>query len=485
MKVLVANRGEIACRILATLRQRGIPSVALYTDLDKGAPHVWLADEALPLGEPTGYLQGQAIVNGAKRLGVTAVHPGYGFLSQNPGFARQCASAGINFIGPSPAAMESLGDKRAARQVAERCGVPVVPGATTCDTVDQARAAVERLGVPVLLKAAGGGGGKGMRRVDDPKDLADAFAAAQREAQNAFADGRLLVERYIHPARHVEVQILGDGKKAVALGERECSLQRRYQKIIEEAPAASLTPEQRTGLHAAAVKVAEAVGYANAGTVEFLVGPDGAYYFLEVNTRLQVEHPITELLIGLDLVGAQIDVAHGGALPKPPTPRGHAMEARLNAEDAYGGFLPAVGKVLMLQWPQLPNVRVDSGLVEGLEITPAYDPMLAKVIAWGDSREAARLRLRDALINTTLLGLTTNQAFLIDLLQRDFFVKGQTFTTTVEATSWTAPPLPEYIASVAAQAGRQAVGGAAASSGPADRYSPWDSLGAFRMGTCG
>ena len=485
MKVLVANRGEIACRILATLRQRGIPSVALYTDLDKDAPHVWLAHEAIALGEPTGYLQGAAIVEAARRSGCTAVHPGYGFLSQNPGFARQCAAAGINFIGPSPEAMEALGDKRAARQVAERCGVPVVPGATTCDTLEQARAALEKLGVPVLLKAAGGGGGKGMRRVDHAKDLAEAFAAAQREAQNAFADARLLVERYIHPARHVEVQILGDGKKAVALGERECSLQRRYQKIIEEAPASSLAPEQRAGLHAAAVKVAEAVGYANAGTVEFLVGPDGAYYFLEVNTRLQVEHPVTEMLIGLDLVGEQIDVAHGGALPKPPTPRGHAIEARLNAEDAYGGFLPAVGQVLMLQWPQLPYVRVDSGLVEGLQITPAYDPMLAKVIAWGSTREQARLRLCDALLNTTLLGLTTNQAFLLDLLQRDFFIQGETFTTTVEATRWTAPPLPEYIAQVAAQAGRHAGLGSAVSGGLGDRHSPWDSLGAFRMGTCG
>jgi acetyl/propionyl-CoA carboxylase alpha subunit len=322
-----------------------------------------------------------------------------------------------------------------------------------------------------------------MRRVDDAKDLAQAYAAAQREAKNAFADDRLLVERYVHPARHVEVQIFGDGKHAVALGERECSLQRRYQKIIEESPSPGVTPKVRTALLQAAVTLAEAVGYANAGTVEFLLGPNDEFYFLEVNTRLQVEHPVTEMLTGLDLVRLQIDIAHGGALPTPPAMRGHAIEARLNAEDAYGGFLPAVGKVLELRWPMRPQVRIDSGIAQGSHITPNFDPLLAKIIAWAPDREAARQRLLAALHETYVLGVTTNQAFLIDLLQRDFFISGNTFTTTVESTPWQAAPPPDYVAQAATQAG--SADGADTLAGVAlgsDLYSPWQRLGPFRMG---
>lgn len=484
MKVLVANRGEIACRIMHTLRELGMGSVAVHSDEDRAAPHVWLADEAVALPPPLGYLDAQAIVAAAKQTNATAIHPGYGFLSQSPGFARDCHAAGITFIGPSPDAMAALGDKRAARAVAEEHGVPVIPGARTCDTLAQAEAAASKIGFPLLLKAAGGGGGKGMRRVDDAKDLAQAYAAAQREAKNAFADDRLLVERYIHPARHVEVQIFGDGKHAVALGERECSLQRRYQKIIEESPSPGVTPKVRAALLQAAVTLAEAVGYANAGTVEFLLGPNDEFYFLEVNTRLQVEHPVTEMLTGLDLVRLQIEIAHGGALPSPPTVRGHAIEARLNAEDAYGGFLPQVGEVLELQWPNRPHVRVDAGIAAGSRITPNYDPLLAKIIAWAPDRETARRRLVTALQETTLLGITTNQAFLIDLLERDFFARGATYTTTVESTTWQAAPVPDYVDAAAAQAGAAVDAGTAA--GPtagSDLYSPWRSLGPFRMGS--
>ena len=486
MKVLVANRGEIACRILYTLREMGLPSVGVYTDIDSEAPHVALADESVSLGAAHRYLDAEALLEAARRTGATAVHPGYGFLSQNPDFARRCTQANINFIGPSPKAMAALGDKRASREIAEACGVPVVPGASVCDDVAAAEAAACRVGFPVLIKAAGGGGGKGMRRVDAVAGLAEAFAAAQREAKNAFGDDRLLVEKYIFPARHIEVQVMGDGTRAVALGERECSLQRRYQKIIEEAPAHSLEPSTRKALHAAAVRLSEQVGYANAGTVEFLVGPDASFYFLEVNTRLQVEHPITEMVTGLDIVRLQLEVANGGKLPsETPAVRGHALEARINAEDAYGGFLPASGRVAMLRWPQMPHVRIDAGIIEGSEVTPQYDPMLAKMIAWAPNREQARVRLLSALRQTVILGLHTNQTFLIDLLERDFYKAGQTFTTTVEQTEWPAPSAPPWLDAAVAHCRAGGSGGTSHTAGApsgGDQFSPWQSLGAFRMG---
>ncbi len=482
MKVLVANRGEIACRIMHTLREMDVASVAVFTDVDAQAPHVFLADEAIALGPPTAYLEVAAILNAAAKSGATAIHPGYGFLSQSPALVEACTAAGVIFIGPSAAAMRALGDKRAARAVAEQHGVPVVPGATTCDSLTDAAAAVQRVGLPVLLKAAGGGGGKGMRLVQHQDDLGAAFAAAQREARAAFADDRLLVEKYIHPARHVEVQILAVGKRAIAVFERECSLQRRYQKIIEEAPATSLSPAARQGLHAAAVRLAEAVGYSSAGTVEFLVGADESYYFLEVNTRLQVEHPVTEALCGLDLVRCQVELAHGGSLPSVPASRGHAIEARLNAEDAYGGFLPAVGKILHIDWPRMPHVRVDAGVIEGQEVGVQYDPMLAKIIAWAPDREQARRRLLAALRSLTFLGVHTNQDFLMDVLAQPFFINGETFTTTIEAASWKAPAAPAWLAQAVAEAKAAGVGpdSVSANALAADRFSPWQSLGAFR-----
>jgi len=495
MKVLVANRGEIACRIFHTLREMGIASVAVATDPDRQAPHVWLADEAVALGPAEGYLDPARILAAARQTGATAIHPGYGFLAQNAAFARACRDAGVIFIGPSPEAMLALGEKRRARATAEAAGVPVIPGVAECDTLEAARAAAKRLGYPLLIKAAGGGGGKGMRRVDAPGELAEAFAAARREAMAAFADDRLLVEKLIEPARHVEVQILGDGRDAVALGERECSLQRRYQKVIEESPSLAVG-EGRKALLEEAVALARAAGYAGAGTVEFLVGPDGAHYFLEVNTRLQVEHPVTEMLTGIDLVRAQIEIAGGGPLPRPVAPRGHAIEARLYAEDPYRDFLPSSGKILMLEWPVRPWVRIDAGIREGTEVSPFYDPLLAKLVAWGGNREEARRRLAAALRETTLLGLTTNQSFLLDVVESDFFIRGETFTRTLESRSWAEPEAPEEVRRVAREAAREAMTAMtamAASLGASDgtvtpggewvdRYSPWGSLGRFRMG---
>ena len=482
MKVLVANRGEIACRVLKTLRQSGIPSVSVYTEPDAEAPHVWLADERQAIGEPRAYLDIQAILGAVKATGATAVHPGYGFLSENADFVRACEEAGVTFIGPSPEAMETFGDKRAARQVAEKAGVPVVPGAEACDTLEEARDVSAAIGFPVLVKAAGGGGGKGMRRVDAAEALEEAFHSAAREAQAAFNDPRLLVEKYVYPARHVEVQILGDGTNAVVVGDRECSLQRRYQKVIEEAPCAAISDEERAAIYDSARTLICAVGYLGAGTVEFLVGPDGAHYFLEVNTRLQVEHPITEFVTGMDLVAAQISLAHGGALPEVPPQRGHAMEARLNAEDAYNGYLPQSGDILMLEWPQLPFIRIDSGVAQGGSISPHYDSMIAKIISWGDTREEARTRLIAALEGLTLLGVTTNQSFLLDILKAPFFEEGDTFTTTVEAETWSAPEVPALAEFVRQRELQKPARRAAPAGGNVDAFSPWDGLGSFRMG---
>src|SRR5579864_8195321 len=334
-----------------------IPGVAIYTDPDRGAPHVELADEVVALGAADQYLSIGALIAAARKVGATSLHPGYGFLSQSAAFAGACEAAGLTFIGPSAQTMELLGDKRASRAMAEKLGIPVIPGAKEIDRLEAAEEAAERVGYPVLLKAAGGGGGKGMRLASGRSELKEAHAAARREAKAAFGDERLILEKFVSPARHVEVQILGDGQNAVALGERECSLQRRYQKVIEEAPALRIGDAVRQGLSAAAVALAREARYRSAGTVEFLVGGDGKFYFLEVNTRLQVEHPVTEMVSGLDLVRCQIALALGGALPDPVAPRGHAIEARLNAEDPYRDFLPQSGPILMLHWPQHPGVR--------------------------------------------------------------------------------------------------------------------------------
>jgi acetyl/propionyl-CoA carboxylase alpha subunit len=479
---------------MRTLHDMHIPSVAVYSDPDVDAPHVLAASEAVRIGPAPAaqsYLNIPSIIDAARKTGAEAIHPGYGFLAENPLFADACTDAGLVFIGPSGDAMRALGDKSHARERAARAGVPTVPGAaSSADPADIERAARE-LPLPVLLKAAAGGGGKGMRKVDDWAQLHDAIEAAQREGKSSFGDPRLIVESYIHPVRHVEVQILGDGKgNVIALGERECSLQRRHQKIIEESPSTAVDPELRTRMMDSACRVAASVNYANAGTVEFLLAPDGHFYFLEMNTRLQVEHPVTEFLTGLDLVELQLHIAAGEGLTLSQSDvhrNGHAIEVRLYAENADAGFLPTSGKVLELLWPHLPNVRIDSGLKRGQQVGVYYDPLLAKVISWAPAREHARQRLITALEETVILGLVTNRAFLIDLLRSDEFRTGDTFTHTVDrwATGRTQQEPDLTVLLAAALAGNvSGVAIAASSEGEstaADRHNPWRSVGHWRV----
>jgi acetyl/propionyl-CoA carboxylase alpha subunit len=479
MKVLVANRGEIACRILRTLQEMSIPSVAVFTDPDRDAPHVHLADEALSLGSPEQYLSSEALVAAARKCEATAIHPGYGFLSQSSAFVRACESSGLTFIGPTAESMEILGDKRGSRATAERLGIPVVPGSREADLPDAAEQAAEKLGYPVLLKAAGGGGGRGMRLVRSRAELRDAHEAARREAKASFADERLILEKYLSPARHVEIQILADGRDAVSLGDRECSLQRRYQKVIEEAPAVRVGAETRKAMGEAAVRLARESKYRSAGTVEFLVSADGSFHFLEVNTRLQVEHPVTEMILGVDVVRLQVELARGGGLPPSPVPRGHAIEARLNAEDPYHEFLPQSGPLLGIRWPQRSGVRVDAGYAEGGSVSAHYDSLVAKIIAWGSDREQARRRLIEALRETVILGIRTNQAFLLQILESDPFRNGETYTTTLESQNWSEPAIPEEILTAARRRSSQGT-----PDGPsrAAEASPWDVLARFRVG---
>jgi 3-methylcrotonyl-CoA carboxylase alpha subunit len=427
-KVLVANRGEIAVRVIRTLRSLGIASVAVYSDVDESAAHVLAADEAIRIGGAAAadsYLSIDRIVAAATASGAQAVHPGYGFLAENAAFARACAAAGLTFIGPPPDAIEAMGDKIAAKARVAAAGVPVVPGAGAAGLPDE-----ELIGqlnerwFPVLIKPSAGGGGKGMRVVDSPAELPEALVAARRTAVAAFGDGTLLVERYVPAPRHIEIQVLADAHgNVVHLGERECSLQRRHQKVIEEAPSPLLTERQRAAMGAAAVSAAASVGYAGAGTVEFIV--DGAapddFFFMEMNTRLQVEHPVTELVYGLDLVEWQLRVAAGERLPfgsggRSLVMNGHSVEARVYAEDPARGFLPTGGTVLALRTPSGSGVRVDSALAPGVTVTSDYDPMLGKVIAWGPDRATALARLDRALADTVVLGVTTNTGFLRALL---------------------------------------------------------------------
>jgi 3-methylcrotonyl-CoA carboxylase alpha subunit len=414
--VLVANRGEIACRVIRTLRRMGIRAVAVHSDADAEAPHVGLADVAVRIES---YLAIPAVIDAARATGAQAVHPGYGFLSENTAFAAACEEAGLVFVGPPSSAIEAMGDKIRAKQTVAKAGVPVVPGSDGAGLDDAALSlAVEQVGYPVLLKPSAGGGGKGMREVHRAEDLADAIASARREARGSFGDDTLLVERLIRNPRHIEIQVLADTHgNVIHLGERECSLQRRHQKIIEEAPSPLLTDEQRAAMGAAAVEAARAVGYTGAGTVEFIVDghdPD-QWFFMEMNTRLQVEHPVTEEIYGADLVEAQVRVAAGEAEPwGTPQRRGHAVEARIYAEDPAAGFLPTGGRILRLRWPE--GVRVDAGVAEGGVVGSAYDPMLAKVIVWAPTRDEALRGLHAALGDTVLLGLDTNIGFLRALL---------------------------------------------------------------------
>ena len=480
-KILVANRGEIAVRVLKTLREMKIPSVAIYSDPDRGALHARSADERVAIGPAAAaesYLNAARILDAARKVGADAIHPGYGFLSERASFARACRDAGITFIGPSPESMERLGDKAAARKAAIRLGVPVVPGVERVESAEHARVEAERVGYPVLLKASGGGGGRGMRFASNAQELSAAFDGARREAEAAFGDGRLFLEKRVHPARHVEVQVLADGKDAVAYGERECSLQRRYQKVIEESPSPAVTPTIRQAMEQAAVTLARDAGYAGAATVEFLLGPDGSFYFLEVNARLQVEHPITEARFGIDLVRAQIEIAAGGRVSQAPRSRGHAIEARLNAENPTAGFLPQTGKVIFLEWPAGDGVRVDPGIEAGGIVHVHYDSLLAKVIAHGKDREEARKRLLAALRALALLGVATNQGFLIDLLEDAAFAAGETFTHTVESRAWPEPgSIPDEALLAAALTLASPLRPDGVGREDADLYSPWRLLG--------
>ncbi|WNV76859.1 biotin carboxylase N-terminal domain-containing protein [Geodermatophilus sp. DSM 44513] len=463
--VLVANRGEIAVRVVRTLRAMGIRSVAVYSDPDAGALHTRVADVAVPIGPAPAvdsYLSIERVLDAAVRTGAQAVHPGYGFLSENVEFARACEKAGIVFIGPPVAAIEAMGDKIRAKQTVTAAGVPVVPGRTEPGMDDDAvAAAAVEVGFPVLLKPSAGGGGKGMRVVRAEAELRDQIAGARREARGSFGDDTLLVERYIGSARHVELQVLGDAHGTVVhLGERECSLQRRHQKVIEEAPSPLLSPARRARMGAAAVEAARAVGYTGAGTVEFIVDaerPDD-FFFLEMNTRLQVEHPVTELVTGLDLVELQVRVAAGEPLPfgqDDVALTGHAMEARLYAEDPARGFLPQTGTVLGLREPAGTGVRLDSSLAVGSVVGTDYDPMLAKVVAHGPDRETARARLLAALGHTAVLGVPTNTAFLRALLADPDVVAGRLDTGLIErrgAALTAAEPVPPAVYAAAALA---------------------------------
>ena len=465
--VLVANRGEIAVRVLRTLRRLGVRSVAVYSDADADAPHVALADVAVRIGpapSAQSYLSIPAVIEAARDTGAQAIHPGYGFLSENTAFAAACDEAGITFVGPPAAAIEAMGDKIRAKQTVAKAGVPVVPGSDGAGlSDDDLTAAVEQIGYPVLLKPSAGGGGKGMREVHSREQLADAITSARREARGSFGDDTLLVERLVSTPRHIEIQVMADTHgNVIHLGERECSLQRRHQKIVEEAPSALLDETQRAAMGAAAVEAARAVGYTGAGTVEFIVEGDRAdelaFYFMEMNTRLQVEHPVTEMVTGLDLVELQLRVAAGEPLPigqEDVRLTGHAVEARVYAEDPAAGFLPTGGRILALHEPEGPGVRVDSGVAEGFVVGSDYDPMLAKVIAHGSDRAEAVRRLDAALRDTVLLGLDTNVGFLRALLADDDVRAARLDTGLVgrRGTAWTTSELPaDVLAATAAHA---------------------------------
>ncbi len=485
--VLVANRGEIAVRVIRTLRKLGIRSVAVYSDADADAPHVVAADLAVRLGPAASarsYLSIERILDAAQRTGAQAIHPGYGFLSENTAFAASCAEAGIVFVGPPTAAIEMMGDKIRAKRTVAGAGVPVVPGSVGAGPSDADLAAAAReIGYPVLLKPSAGGGGKGMVEVRAATDLAEAIASARRTARSSFGDDTLLVERLIDTPRHIEIQILADGfGNIVHLGERECSLQRRHQKIVEEAPSALLTPQQRAAMGQAACEVARACGYTGAGTVEFIVdgGRPDDWFFMEMNTRLQVEHPVTEQIYGVDLVETQLRVAAGEVAPWPPVlePSGHAVEVRVYAEDPAAGFLPTGGRILAWRPPDGPGIRVDSGVATGFTVGSDYDPMLAKIIASGDDRAEAIRRLDAALADTVLLGLGSNIGFLRTILADEDVRTARLDTGLVgrRTDDWTRTEVPVDVYAAAAGSALLAL----EPTGPT--VDPFDIPGGWRVG---
>jgi acetyl-CoA carboxylase, biotin carboxylase subunit len=462
-KVLIANRGEIAVRIIRTLREMGIASVAVYSEADRTSLHVRMADEAVAVGPPPSsesYLRTDRILAAARDRGADAIHPGYGFLSENADFAAACQDSGLVFIGPSPDSIRMMGSKTAARRTALAGGTPVVPGTDHTVTIEEARAFTAAHGYPILLKAVAGGGGKGMRRVDREADLESAFRNASSEASRSFRNSEIYIERFVEHPRHIEIQLLGDRHgNMVHLGERECSLQRRHQKVIEECPSplVALHPEMREAMGAAAIGAARAAGYYNAGTVEFLVDPDHRFYFLEMNTRLQVEHPVTELVTGLDLVRLQIEIADGAPLPfrqEDVSWRGAAIEARIYAEDPYNDFLPFPGTLTRLDRPMGPGVRLDGCVYDGWTVPMEYDPLLAKLAVWGATREQAIQRMIRALREYDVGGIRTNIGFFRQILEDPELRAGRLHTGFIDEffERHHAPQPPADLAAVAALA---------------------------------
>jgi 3-methylcrotonyl-CoA carboxylase alpha subunit len=492
-KVLIANRGEIAVRIARTCRAMGIPSVAVFSDADQDALHAREADEALPLGPAEAarsYLNIDAVLAAVKKAGADAVHPGYGFLSQNADFAEAVAHAGLRFVGPPAAVHRRMGEKSGARRLMTAAGVPVVPGYDGDEQQEQALlAAAEGVGWPVMIKPSRGGGGKGMRVARSAAEFLAALVASRREAKAAFGDEAVVLERFLERPRHVEVQVLADEfGNVIHLGERECSIQRRHQKIVEETPSPALDAETRAKLCAAGVAAARAASYVNAGTVEFLLDASGRFFFLEMNTRLQVEHPVTEAVTGLDLVRLQLEVAAGRRLPLAQhdvTTRGHALECRLYAEDPERDDLPAPGRVLLLVAPEGPRVRFDSGVATGSDVAVHYDPLLAKLVTWGSDRAEAIEQMEAALRRLVLLGVTTNQARLRAIVAHPAFRRGDLHTQFVDEHLSTpadaaAPPVEALLAlaAVVHRSGRPAPDGGAGRSA----RDPWSELGPFRLG---
>jgi 3-methylcrotonyl-CoA carboxylase alpha subunit len=496
-RVLIANRGEIACRVIRTCRRLGIRTIAVYSQADADAQHVRLADEAWPIGGPRpadSYLRGDAIIEVAKKTGAQAIHPGYGFLSENTAFARACTDAGIVFIGPRPETIDAMGSKAAAKALMEKHDVPLVPGyhGENQDPVYLSEQAAAT-GFPLMIKAASGGGGKGMRIVREAGEFADALASAQREAANAFGDTRVILERYVQHPRHIEFQVFGDTHgNVIHLNERECSAQRRYQKVLEETPSPFLDAGRRAAMGAAAVAAARAVDYVGAGTVEFIVGADGEFFFMEMNTRLQVEHPVTEMTLGLDLVEWQLQVASGDRLPWAQADvhaRGHAIEVRLYAEDPDQNFLPGSGKLQTLRLPRpSAHVRLDGGVIEGDTVTIFYDPMIAKLVVFDTDRVKALQRLRDALAACEIVGPKSNIAFLERLASHPVVVEGRIDTGYLDRH------LDEFVVGEAALPMDMLFAAATAvllfeesatAGSPADPYSPWADMDAWRIDYAG
>jgi 3-methylcrotonyl-CoA carboxylase alpha subunit len=494
-KILVANRGEIACRIFRACRELGVGSVAIYSEVDRGAAWVRTADESYQLNGMTAretYLNQELIFEIARLSGADAIHPGYGFLSENADFAEACEKHGIHFIGPTPEAMRALGSKAGAREVAQKANVPVVPGVDGLDYSDEEmKKAAEKIGFPVLIKASAGGGGKGMRVVWTAEDFLDALKAARNESLSSFGSDHILVEKYFTEIRHIEIQVLGDRHgNIVHLFERECSIQRRHQKIIEESPSPVMTPQLRQSMCQAALSLAGAVGYISAGTLEFVVTPEGKFYFLEMNTRLQVEHPVTELVSGIDLAGWQIRLAAGEPLAFSQgdlVQKGHALECRIYAEDTARNFLPSIGRIEFYRAPSGPGVRVDDGIETSAEVSPYYDPMLAKVITWGDDRLEAIRKMVRALQDTVVLGVTTNIPYLLDILQHQDFTAGNFSTNFLEEQMPDWQPVPDtssstWLAMAASEVLKGESGGMAVqTNGDGDfQPDPWGMLSGWR-----